>query len=130
MERSEDRSRRAGLRLLIMHWKRKALIQRTCAALPFAQEALYYQLQRTFGSLRHKPDPIPMLEACADLAAGLIESGVPVRGARMMEIGSGRRLDMPLTVVGRPSRSRADKCGWTRGRGKAPEAHPPVASAW
>lgn len=79
-----------------MNWKMKAAIQRTCAALPAGQESVYYLLQRTFGSLRRPPDPRFLLQESARLTARLGEAGVPINGARVMEVGTGRRLDMPL----------------------------------
>ena len=79
-----------------MRWQSKARIQRACAGLPFLQEPAYYFLQRTFGRLRRPPDPFPMIEACAELVTRLRESGVAVEGARVMEVGTGRGLDMPM----------------------------------
>ena len=79
-----------------MTWKQKALIQRGCASLPFGNEELYYFLQRKFGSLRHDPDPLPNLREAAGIAADLAKAGTPPEGRRVMEVGTGRRLDMPL----------------------------------
>jgi hypothetical protein len=79
-----------------MNWKLKSRIQRACASLPVFQERAYYVLQRTFGSLRNFQDPFPMLEACAQLAGILESAGKPVKGARVMEVGTGRGLNMPL----------------------------------
>jgi hypothetical protein len=79
-----------------MNWKLKSRIQRACASLPLFQERAYYVLQRTFGSLRHMQDPFPMLQACAELSGILENAGRPVEGARVMEVGTGRGLNMPL----------------------------------
>ncbi len=79
-----------------MNWKLKSRIQRACASLPLFQEKAYYVLQRTFGSLRNLGDPFPMLEACAQLAGILENAGRPVERARVMEVGTGRGLNMPL----------------------------------
>lgn len=78
-----------------MKWQTKAILQRTCSALP-ASESIYWLIQRTFGSLRRPPDPTKMLEACAELVGELNTRGHRVSGARVMEVGSGRRLDMPI----------------------------------
>jgi hypothetical protein len=78
-----------------MNWKRKSLIQRTCAALP-ASESIYYFLQRNFGSLRRPPDPMPMMRAAAEIFAESASLGYPVDGRRVMEVGTGRRIEMPL----------------------------------
>ena len=78
-----------------MQWRRKAQIQRLFSRLP-AGNALYYMLQRRFGSLRQNPDPTRLLRECSSLVAELRTADHEVAGARMMEIGTGRRIDMPL----------------------------------
>lgn len=78
-----------------MRWQRKAQIQRACSRLP-AGNALYYMLQRQFGSLRQAPDPSGLLKACVTLVSELRGSGHEVAGARLMEVGTGRRIDIPL----------------------------------
>src|SRR5437899_10052963 len=79
-----------------MNWKSKARIQRACAKLPLIQEPAYYFLQSTFGNLHRLTDPFPMLEACAELAGVLERAGRPVAGSRVMEVGTGRTVNMPL----------------------------------
>jgi len=79
-----------------MNWKTKSLIQRTCAAIPVFHEAAYYGIQRAFGRLRDKNDPTWLLSESVRLAACLRDAGMPVPGARVMEVGTGRGLDMPL----------------------------------
>jgi SAM-dependent methyltransferase len=79
-----------------MNWRQKAFIQRACAALPRGNEALYYFLQSNFGSLRQAPDPMPNLRAAAGLASDLAAHNALPEGRRVMEVGTGRRLDMPL----------------------------------
>jgi hypothetical protein len=78
-----------------MQWQRKALIQRACSRLP-AGNALYYMLQQQFGSLRRPPDPTRLLRECTTLVADLKTAGHEVTGARVMEVGTGRRIDIPL----------------------------------
>lgn len=75
-----------------MNWKLKANIQRGCAALP-ASETLYYLLQSKLGSFRKNQDPMPNLR---DAAVILRELPMPLTGKRIMEVGTGRRLDMPV----------------------------------
>ena len=75
-----------------MNWKLKANIQRGCAALP-ASETIYYLLQSKLGSFRKNPDPMPNLR---DAAVILQELPLPIAGRRVMEVGTGRRLDMPV----------------------------------
>jgi SAM-dependent methyltransferase len=79
-----------------MNWKTKSLVQRTCAAIPVFHESIYYGIQRAFGRLRVKSDPTWLLSESARLAACLRDAGTPVEGARIMEVGTGRGLDMPL----------------------------------
>jgi hypothetical protein len=78
-----------------VRWRTKARVQRLCARLPFG-ESLYYGLQRRFGSLRQPPDPTFLLSEAARIARRLRDAGFPVAGARIMEIGTGRRLDVPI----------------------------------
>jgi SAM-dependent methyltransferase len=79
-----------------MNWKLKSLIQRSCAALPGGGEAPYYLLQKTFGTLRKPPDPLPMMQAAAEIVRELNGLGFDLHGKRVMEVGTGRRIDMPL----------------------------------
>lgn len=79
-----------------MNWKLKAAAQRICAALPSHQETVYYALQRAFGNIHGKPHPLSMLSECARLTGRLNEAAVSVEDARVMEVGTGRRLDMPI----------------------------------
>jgi SAM-dependent methyltransferase len=79
-----------------MNWRVKSFIQRNCARLPFGSEAVYYRLQRAFGSLS-RPGPFwEMLAATADMVSWLRDAGIPVDNTRIMEVGTGRRVDMPL----------------------------------
>lgn len=75
-----------------MNWKIKANLQRMCAALP-ASETIYYLLQSNLGVFRKAPDPMPNLR---DAAGVLAELPFPIAGKRVMEVGTGRRVDMPL----------------------------------
>ncbi len=61
-----------------------------------AGNALYYMLQRQFGSLRRDPDPSRLLRECSALISELRTAGHEVAGARVMEVGTGRRIDFPL----------------------------------
>jgi hypothetical protein len=79
-----------------MDWKTKSIVQRVCAAIPVFHEPIYYGIQRAFGRLRAKADPMWLLSEGARLAMSLKDAGMPVPGARVMEVGTGRGLDMPL----------------------------------
>jgi hypothetical protein len=78
-----------------VRWKLKAGIQRICASLP-ASETIYYAIQRRFGSLRRPPDPWPNLQGLREILMQLREIGFALPGRRVMEVGTGQRLDMPL----------------------------------
>jgi len=79
----------------MVKWKLKAAIQRTCARMP-ASETIYYAIQRRFGSLRRPPDPWPNLQGLREILMQLREIGFALPGKRVMEVGTGQRLDMPL----------------------------------
>lgn len=79
-----------------LNWKTKAAIQRAFARLPFGSESAYYQLQRRFGNLRHPESPLDMFRDAATIFAELESAGRPVKGARVMEVGTGHRLNMPF----------------------------------
>ena len=79
-----------------MNWKIKAAVQNACAALPVFREELYFSIQKTFGDPLNHPNPLDMVRAAADLAAVLNGAGHPIDGARVFEVGTGRRIDMPV----------------------------------
>ena len=79
-----------------MNWKKKAMVQRVCARLPFAKEPMYYYLQRFFGNLRELPDPWWYLDWTSRFAESLHQAGHHIAGARVMEVGSGHGLQIPL----------------------------------
>ena len=81
-----------------MNWRVKAAIQRACATLPVGAEPVYYGIQTAAGRLR-KPAPPwerDMLRAAPELVSWLRVAGVPFEGCRVMEVGTGRWLDLPL----------------------------------
>jgi SAM-dependent methyltransferase len=80
----------------VVNWKVKAAIQRACASLPVGREGVYYSLQRTFGLLRDPDRPLMMQAAAALMLGELREQGFDLRGKRVMEIGTGWRIDMPI----------------------------------
>jgi SAM-dependent methyltransferase len=79
-----------------MNWQVKSLLQRGCSALPFGQEAAYYAIQRSLGRLRGNWDPRVLLGEAARLTRLLTAAAHPVRDAVLMEVGTGRGLDMPV----------------------------------
>jgi methyltransferase family protein len=78
-----------------MNWKLKSLVQRTCAAVPFGRDDLYYGLQKTVGRARVQ-NPLEYFREAAAMVAELTEAGLPIQGARVMEVGTGLALDMPI----------------------------------
>jgi SAM-dependent methyltransferase len=79
-----------------MNWKLKAAVQRACAALPLGREAAYYSLQRTFGLVGDPDVPLMMQRETAMIATELRAHGFDLRDKRVMEIGTGWRVDMPI----------------------------------
>jgi SAM-dependent methyltransferase len=78
-----------------MNWRAKALLQRTCASLPFVRDDLYYTLQRAHGAV-YRHDPMIWLRQAAAMVEQLAGAGLAMPGARVMEVGTGMRLDLPL----------------------------------
>jgi SAM-dependent methyltransferase len=81
-----------------VNWKVKAAIQRACATLPVGGEAIYYSLQRTFGLLRDPARPLAMQRAGALIAGELRDHAFEIRGKRVMEVGTGWRVDLPIAL--------------------------------
>jgi len=81
-----------------MNWKVKAAIQRACAALPVGREAVYYSLQRTFGLLRDPARPLAMQKAAALMLRELRDHSFEIPGKRVMEVGTGWRVDLPIAL--------------------------------
>jgi len=79
-----------------MNWKIKAAVQNACAALPVFREEVYFGIQKVFGDVANKPDPLQMMEAAAEFTGLLQKAGRRMEGARVFEVGTGRRVDMPL----------------------------------
>jgi hypothetical protein len=79
-----------------MNWRLKAAVQQACAAMPVGGGAIYYSLQRMFGQLRDPERPLKMLRIAARLARELRELGFDLHGKRVLEVGTGWRVDMPI----------------------------------
>jgi hypothetical protein len=80
-----------------MHWKTKAALQRWIAALPEQVSlAMYYQLQRHFGGLKNT-NPMTDIGYGHELVQRAKSAGRDIRGARILEVGTGRRLNLPIT---------------------------------
>jgi hypothetical protein len=79
-----------------LNWKTKAAIQRFFARLPLGFEPVYYHLQRVGGNLRRPESPMPMFRHASEIFAELARLGTPVEGARVLEVGTGHRINMPI----------------------------------
>jgi SAM-dependent methyltransferase len=81
-----------------MDWRVKAAIQQAVSVLPASvADRTYYGIQRRFGALR-EDDPIGRIGA-AKLFVALIEAqGQRVDGRTFLEIGTGRRLNLPIAL--------------------------------
>jgi SAM-dependent methyltransferase len=79
-----------------MRWRLKARIQRTACLLPasFSYSA-YYWIQRHFGSLR-SIRPMGHLRAGLDVCDRIVRAGRSPIGGAFLEVGTGRRIGMPL----------------------------------
>lgn len=79
-----------------MNWKAKAWLQRAIAALPNdASLAMYYWLQRRVGGLRGA-DPLVDMGYGVELLQRVRKAGKAVAGARFLEVGTGRRVNLPI----------------------------------
>jgi SAM-dependent methyltransferase len=79
-----------------MKWRRKARIAKLVAALP-ASDAIYYRVQRRFGSLRPgRHDPCGWLSAAARMARWISDHDGDVAGKVVLEVGTGRTVDLPM----------------------------------
>lgn len=80
-----------------MNWKWKAAVQKACALLPVGSDQIYYLLQRQCGGLVRGYDPSFLLSEAARMNAVLRRLNIKLEdGARVMEVGTGWRLDIPL----------------------------------
>lgn len=79
-----------------MHWRLKTHVQNVVARLPWS-DAVYYALQRAAGSLRQGThDPSPWYTAAREMADWVrAATGQDISGRRFVEIGTGRRVDLP-----------------------------------
>ncbi|MBX3727237.1 MAG: methyltransferase domain-containing protein [Xanthomonadales bacterium] len=81
-----------------MNWRLKAAIQNAIALLPGAMsQRVYYAMQRRFGGLR-SPAVEDKLRQGVEVAERVEANGATVDGARVLEVGTGRRLGLPLSL--------------------------------
>lgn len=81
-----------------MKWRHKALLQNVFALIPNPLGPfLYYQMQRRMGGLR-KPDPVSRLQAGKHLAGLLRRQGRDISGSRVVEIGTGHQINLPVAL--------------------------------
>jgi len=81
-----------------MDWRVKAAIQSTLAKLPARMSyPAYYWMQRRFGALR-RLNPSSQIEAAARMARAILAQGGKIAGGTCMEVGTGRRLNLPIVM--------------------------------
>ncbi len=81
-----------------MHWRLKAAIQNAVAALPRGiGYEVYYQLQRRLAGLRDA-NPVSRLQAGVAIVERLQRLGFTIAGAAVLEVGTGRRLNLPMAL--------------------------------
>jgi hypothetical protein len=79
-----------------MNWKIKSAVQRGCACVPLVRQPLYLLMQRFCGQLTKGYNYDFLLEEVVRLIQLLPATGSEVVGARVMEVGTGWRIDAPL----------------------------------
>jgi hypothetical protein len=80
-----------------MKWKRKALLQNLIARLPSRPSYwIYEKVQMRFGAYRHGNNPFGRMDIVAGFVRKLRDLGSPMEGSRVLEIGSGRTLLVPV----------------------------------
>jgi SAM-dependent methyltransferase len=83
---------------MVMHWKRKAMIQNVIARLPaVVSYNAYYILQRTCGGLR-RSNPTSRLRAGVEIVDRIRATGASVEGKTFFEVGTGRALAVPMAL--------------------------------
>ena len=81
-----------------MHWMIKAGIQNSVALLPDPlSNQVYYTIQRRFGGLRSITVEDKLRQGI-EVAERAQRNGLRVAGARVLEVGTGRRLNLPLSL--------------------------------
>lgn len=87
-----------------MHWKLKAYIQTMIARLPTrASHGCYYAMQRATGSFRHAQIDT-FVQAALGLRDCIERHGGRIDGATFLEVGTGRRLTLPILLWGMGAR--------------------------
>lgn len=80
-----------------MHWKLKALLLEAVSRLPgSAGNEVYYRLQKGFGHWYRGLKPLETLESGRKSWEMLCRQGIDPRGARFLEVGTGRTPLVPL----------------------------------
>jgi SAM-dependent methyltransferase len=81
-----------------MNWKLKAFVQNSISRLPSSMSYdLYYRVQRSVGGLR-VVNPTSRLRAGIAAVRRILAHGGTVEGATVLEVGTGRRIALPLAL--------------------------------
>lgn len=82
----------------MMNWRVKAGLQTVLASLPMSN-SIYYRVQRTVGNLRPgHTNPLDWYGAAIRIAGWAREAGRDIRGARFLEVGTGRMVNLPTAL--------------------------------
>jgi ubiquinone/menaquinone biosynthesis C-methylase UbiE len=76
-------------------WRQIALVQRICGAIPRG-DIPYHWIQRSIGAHRRGIDMVPYLKLAAEINHRLRDQSLEISGARVLEVGTGYGLGMPL----------------------------------
>lgn len=81
-----------------MNWMFKAFVQNSVALLPDPlSHRVYYAIQRRFGGLK-SVSAVEKIKQGVEVAALLTKMGRSIDGATFLEVGTGRRLNLPLAL--------------------------------
>lgn len=82
-----------------MNWKLKAHVQNAVASLPIISNRVYFAIQRSVGGLRPgKINPLGRMAAARGIVARAESEGFDVRGKTVLEVGTGRMVDLPVAM--------------------------------
>ena len=89
----------AKLGVVPVGWKLKAGLLRVMAGLPDSiADMVYYRVQRTLGALRAPLNPMTQVRSALEIAKRAERNGVGMAETRVVEIGTGRRLGVPIVL--------------------------------
>jgi hypothetical protein len=82
-----------------MNWKRKALVQGCLARLPEGLGRSAYAMLQGLGGDGNGANPLPYVSIALRMARAIERQGGRIEGATVIEIGTGKRLCLPLAFA-------------------------------